>query len=283
MKKWSLIIDVAECTNCNNCFLACKDEYVGNDIEGYSAPQPLHGHKWINILAKERGQYPTMDIAYVPTMCNHCDDAPCVKQGAGAVEKRADGIVIINPQKAVNRKDIVKSCPYGAIWWNEELSLPQAWTFDAHLLDNGWKQPRGAQSCPTGAMKALKISDKELARLVEQDNLEPLKPEFDTKPRVLYKNLHLYSKIFIAGEVLGQTDDVTDCVANAKVELSSNEKQLATTHTDPFGEFKFDGLKPESADYSLIITHEEFLTKTVNVKVKDNCVVIDEVMLDAKL
>ncbi len=224
-----------------------------------------------------------MDIAYVPTMCNHCDDAPCVKQGAGAVEKRADGIVIINPQKATNRKDIVESCPYGAIWWNDELSLPQAWTFDAHLLDQGWTKPRGAQSCPTGAMKAVKISDEEMAKLAEKDNLEPLRPDLNTKPRVHYKNLHLYSKIFVAGEVLGKTGDVADCVAGAKVVLSSKEKQLATTFTDPFGEFKFDGLEPNGADCSLTITHENYLTKTIGVKFDGNCVVVDEVILDAKI
>ena len=116
MKKWNLIVDVAECHNCNNCFISCKDEYVGNEIKGYSAPQPLHGHKWINILSKERGRFPMTDVVYVPTMCNHCDDAPCIKQGDGAVKKRDDGIVIIDPEKAVGRKDIVDSCPYGAIW-----------------------------------------------------------------------------------------------------------------------------------------------------------------------
>ena len=48
MKKWNLVIDVAKCTNCNNCFLADKDEYVGNDFPGYAAPQPRHGHRWRN-------------------------------------------------------------------------------------------------------------------------------------------------------------------------------------------------------------------------------------------
>ncbi len=36
MKKWNMIIDVAECTNCNLCTLATMDEYVGNDWPGYS-------------------------------------------------------------------------------------------------------------------------------------------------------------------------------------------------------------------------------------------------------
>ena len=52
MNKWNMIIDVAECTNCNLCTLAAMDEYVGNDFPGYSAPMPRHGHKWIDILQK---------------------------------------------------------------------------------------------------------------------------------------------------------------------------------------------------------------------------------------
>ena len=39
--KWNLIIDVARCDNCRVCFLAVKDEYVGNDFPGYSAAQPV--------------------------------------------------------------------------------------------------------------------------------------------------------------------------------------------------------------------------------------------------
>src|SRR5205085_7799657 len=87
MKKWHMIIDVAECTNCNLCTLATMDEHVGNDWPGYNKPMPKHGAKWINILQKERGQVPMIDIAYVPTMCNHCDAAPCLVKGGGAVKK----------------------------------------------------------------------------------------------------------------------------------------------------------------------------------------------------
>ena len=172
MNKWNLIVDVAECTNCNLCTLAAMDEYVGNEFPGYSAPMPKHGHKWIDILQKERGQMPTIDIAYVPTMCNHCDNAPCVAKGGGAIKKRDDGIVLIDPVKAKGRKDLVDACPYGHIWWNEELQLPQAWTFDAHLIDQGWKQTRGQQSCPTGAMRALCVDDDEMASIAREQGLE---------------------------------------------------------------------------------------------------------------
>lgn len=282
MKKWNLIIDVAECHNCNNCFLSCKDEYVGNDIKGYSAPQPLHGHKWINIVSKERGQYPAMDIAYVPTMCNHCDDAPCVLQGDGAVKKRADGIVIIDPEKAVGRKDIVDSCPYGAIWWNEEHSVPQAWTFDAHLLDRGWKEPRCVQSCPTAAMKSVKLADQDMAALISEEDLEPIRPDLNTKPRVYYKNLHRYTKLFVAGEVLANENGLTDCVANAKVVFSAKGEELAAMQTDPFGEYKFDGLEPGSGNCEITISHESFSTKTFGVTLEEKSVVAGSVLLEGK-
>ena len=169
MQKWNLIIDVAECTNCQLCALSAMDEYVGNDWPGVAAPMPRHGHHWINILQKERGQVPMIDIAYVPTMCNHCDDAPCMKADqSGAIKKRDDGIVIIDPEKAKGRKELVEACPYGHIWWNEELQLPQAWPFDAHLIDQGWDKTRGQQACPTGAMRAVKVEDAEMARIARE-------------------------------------------------------------------------------------------------------------------
>jgi Fe-S-cluster-containing dehydrogenase component len=261
--KWNMIIDVAECTNCNLCTLATMDEYVGNDFPGYSAPMPRHGHKWIDIEQKERGQVPMVDVAYVPTMCNHCDNAPCVEKGAGAVKKRADGIVIIDPVKAKGRKDLVDTCPHGHIWWNEELELPQAWTFDAHLLDAGWKQTRGQQSCPTGAMRAIKVSDEEMARIAQDEALETMKPE--TKPRVYYKNLFRYTKCFIGGSVSMEQDGVVDCVATASVRLLKGSTGIAATVTDNYGDFKFDKLDENSGDYTIEITGAG-RTRTVPVK-----------------
>src|SRR5580692_3640007 len=243
MKKWNMIIDVAECTNCNLCTLSAMDEYVGNDWPGYSAPMPKHGHKWINILQKERGQAPMIDIAYVPTLCNHCDDAPCMKVARdGAITKREDGIVLIDPVKAKGQKQLVEACPYGHIWWNEEQQLPQAWTFDAHLIDQGWQQTRGQQSCPTGAMRAIKVEDAEMAQMAREQNLEVIKPELGTKPRIYYRNLWRYSKCFIGGSVAEEKNGAVDCVEGASVQLVKDGVSVAITTTDNYGDFKFDKL-----------------------------------------
>ena len=272
MSKWNLIIDVAECTNCNNCTLATMDEYVDNDWPGYSAPMPKHGHRWIDIKQKERGQAPFLDIAYVPTMCNHCDNGPCIEAAGddGSITKRADGIVIIDPEKAKGRKDLVDACPYGHIWWNEELKVPQIWTFDAHLLDNGWQQTRGEQSCPTGAMKAVKRDDLAMQKMAGEKGLEVIQPELGTQPRVWYRNLWRYSKAFIGASVSAETDGVVDCIEGASVVLSKGANKVAETTTDIYGDFKFDKLEENSGSYNVKISAAGYEIKTVTVELAES-------------
>jgi Fe-S-cluster-containing hydrogenase component 2 len=206
---------------------------------------------------------PMIDIAYVPTMCNHCDNAPCLAKGGDAVKKRDDGIVLIDPEKAKGRKDLVESCPYGHIWWNEELQLPQIWPFDAHLLDQGWQQTRGQQSCPTGAMRAIKVEDDEMARMARDESLEVMKPEAGTKPRVYYRNLWRYSKCFIGGTLAAEAGGVVDCVEGASVRLLKSGAVVAETTSDNYGDFKIDKLDENSGRYLLEISAPGRPKKTV--------------------
>lgn len=281
MTQWNLIIDVARCENCNNCVLANKDEFVGNDFPGYSAAQPLHGPGTLRIERKVRGEGHLVDAAYLPTLCNHCDNAPCVQAGQGAVTKRADGIVLIDPVKAKGRRDIVDSCPYGSIIWNEEAELPQTWIFDAHLLDQGWQEPRCAQSCPTEAMRAVQLSGAQMARLAQQEQLEVLRPELGTQPRVYYKNLHRFQKSFIGGTVLAPSAAGLDVVIEAQVQLLHNGRTLQTTQTDLFGDFKFDGLVPDSGAYEVSVQHPQAGQARTTATLGESCVLPDLVLRNA--
>jgi len=265
MKKWNLVIDVAKCHDCNNCFLSCKDEYVGNDFPPYSVAQPNHGHRWMNIMRKERGQYPKVDVAYLPIPCMHCDDAQCIKKSKdGAVYKRKDGIVIIDPEKAAGQKGIVDACPYGAIWWNEENAVLQKCTLCAHLLDEGWKEPRCVQACPTGALRIVHVEDAEMQRIIESENLEVLHPEYKTRPRVYYKNLYRFTRCFIGGSVAVTVDGITDCAEGATATLIKDSQKTATV-TDAFGDFRFDDLDDNSGTYRLEISYRDWKKKTVEL------------------
>ncbi len=254
-RKWNMIVDISRCDNCRNCFLATKDEHIGNDFSGYAASQPEHGHSWIDIQRKERGSYPIVEANFMPVMCNHCDDAPCMKAARdGAISKRADGIVIIDPEKSKGQKAIVDACPYGAVYWNDEKQIPQAWIFDAHLLDDGWTQTRAEQSCPTSVFRSVKVEDQEMQRTKEQEGLEVLQPELGTKPRVYYKNLHLMAQCFVGGSVVANVEGVEECAEGAEVILKQNGSEIARATTDTFGEFKIDKLEKNSGQYELEVS-----------------------------
>lgn len=270
MKKWFWEIDVEKCENCNNCYLSCKDEYVDNEWVGYSAPQPSHQQKWIEIHTNERGQYPFIDVGYLPQPCQHCDDAPCIKAATdGAIYKRPDGIVIIDPVKAKGQAKLASACPYGAISWNEELNLPQKCTFCAHLLDSGWTKTRCMQSCPTGALTVRHVEDAEMQEIIKAEKLEVYRPEFKTNPVVYYKNLYRYTRCFIGGSLAIRVDGKDECAEGALVTLfnAAGDKVDELT-TDSYGDFKFDNLEENSGKYKLQISLKDYDVKTVEVELR---------------
>jgi len=268
MKKWNLIIDVAKCHDCNNCFLSCKDEYFENDFPPYSVAQPKVGQKWMNIMRKERGQYPKVDVAYLPIPCMHCDDAPCIKKSKkGTIQKRKDGIVLIDSEKAKGQKDILGTCPYGAIWWNDEKQIPQKCTFCVHLLEDGWKEPRCVHACPTGALRVVHAEDAQMEKIKKSENLEVYQPQYKAKPRVYYKNLYRFTKCFIAGSVAFQ--DTDECAEGAKITLTKGAKKVVDkTVTNNYGDFKIDNLEEKSGKYLLEVAYKGYEKKTVEVDVK---------------
>ena len=259
MKEWKMIIDVAKCHLCNNCLMACKDEHVGNDWSPVAAEQPQHGHYWINLHSTERGAYPLVDAVYLPQPCQHCEEASCVKAAKdGEIYKRDDGIVIIDPVKSKGRKDLVEACPYGSIYWNNELAIPQKCTMCAHLLDEGWTQPRCVQACPTGALTFITGS------MEDAEGLDDFHPEHGTKPRVKYQNLYRYTSALLCGSVA--LADVNECASEATVTLKSGQDRVAETTTNNYGDFKFDGLPAQGGDYTVTVSCDGREAKAVQIK-----------------
>jgi Fe-S-cluster-containing dehydrogenase component len=209
----------------------------------------------MNILRKERGQFPRIDCAFLPMPCQHCQDAPCVKANADCISKREDGVVIIDPVKSKGKKGVVESCPYGAIYWNEEEGIPQKCTMCAHILDDGWAMPRCAHSCPTNGMQFYTLEKAEMDKIVAAEGLEQYRADLKTNPNVYYKNLHRFTKCFITGGVLKGGE----CAEGAKVTLSGDAS--AESATNYFGEFKFDALLP--GKYTISVDGKEVKTVTI--------------------
>lgn len=238
--KWTMLVDITKCNGCFNCFLACKDEFYENDYPPYSAPIPRLGCDWIKVPKKERGQYPSVDVAYLPQPCMHCGEASCIEVAEdGAAYRRDDGIVLIDPEKSKGQKQIAEACPYDAVYWNEDEDIPQKCTFCVHLLEEGWDEPRCVQACPTEALIFGDADDPEsrVSKLIESGDFEPIDPGHE--PRILYKGLYKYNKHFIAGSVAFGDD----CIEDAEVTLFESGDKVQATETNIFGDFKFDGLE----------------------------------------
>jgi Fe-S-cluster-containing dehydrogenase component len=264
MAKWGMVIDITKCNACYSCFIACKDEYWDNDYPPYSAAQPRHGQFWMDLVKKERGAHPWVKVAYIPVPCMQCDNAPCVKAAKNrAVYKRPDGIVIIDPKKAVGQEQIVDACPYHAIFWSEEKQLPQKCTFCVHRLEEG-KIPKCVQVCPSRALIFGDLANprSEASKIVASGKTETLKPGPRAKPRVYYLGV---PKLFIAGSVV--FGDVDECAEGVSATLTDQliGKSIETS-TNNFGDFEFDGL--DAGRYSVKLECKGYKAKSVNVDLK---------------
>jgi Fe-S-cluster-containing dehydrogenase component len=239
MTTFGMVVDVARCSGCYNCALACRDEFCGSDFPGYSLSQLQSGGSWMKVVQNDRGQYPKMKIVYTVIPCAQCADPPCVRAARdGAVYQRDDGIVIIDPLKAEGQEQLVASCPHEVVFWNEEKQVAQKCTFCAHVLDNGGIEPRCVEACPTGALIFGDLDDpaSEVALLVTSGKTEPLGSGPDLGERVRYIGL---PRRFVAGTVV--FGDTSQPGAGAEITLESDGLRLVTS-ADEYGDFEFEGL-----------------------------------------
>ena len=267
MARYGLFVDVEKCTGCYACFLACKDEHIGNSHGFYAAPAS-EGQRWIDVKEIEYGNGDKVKVDYIPVMCQHCNAPACAKDAPeGAVYTRRDGIVLIDPQKARGAKMIVDNCPYGAVYWNEELELPQKCTLCAHMLDNGDITTRCVECCPTGALVFGDIENPEsdVYKLGAKlgGYLESYKPMFKTQPQVKYNAL---PKPFIAGELVFY-DRIGEPASGINVTLKNNNTSKSyETVTDAFGDFIFKRLQSGDA-YTLRIKAPGYLQVERKVRI----------------
>ena len=250
-----MIIDITKCNGCYNCQIACKDEHVGNDWSPIAKAQPDTGQFWHRLEEEVRGQVPKVRVSYMHHACQHCDDAPCIKNCENnAIYKRDDGAVIIDPTKCTGRKNCLDACPYGVIYFNEDIRIAQKCTWCAHLLDKGWKEPRCVDACPTDALHFGEEED--LKDLIAGS--ETLLPEKQCSPRMYYIGK---PKKFIAGAVYDPEAD--ESLEDVTVTLNDAEgKKMASLQTDIFGDFWFEGL--EVGSYGLTIEKPGYLPQKMD-------------------
>jgi Fe-S-cluster-containing dehydrogenase component/DMSO reductase anchor subunit len=143
MQKNIFIFDQNKCVGCHACVVACINE------NGFQAPD-----QWRNIHSSQEAHFPELPLFYLSLACNHCDDAPCLKNCPALAYSRDEktGAVIHHPEKCIGCKYCTWACPYDAPKYNPKTRIIEKCTFCNHRIEDGLK-PACANLCPTGALE----------------------------------------------------------------------------------------------------------------------------------
>ena len=129
-KRLAMVIDLQRCVGCGACVIACKSE---NNVKD--------GVAWASRISRTTGQFPNVKYEYIPTLCNHCERAPCVDGCPTTAMHKAEGnITMHDPDKCIGCRYCIINCPYGVIHFNEEEEHP-FWHDDKPLITGGTPSP----------------------------------------------------------------------------------------------------------------------------------------------
>jgi len=150
-RRMTFFFDAASCSGCKACQVACKDRHgleVGrlwrrvSEVAGGGWEQD--GNAWRN----------TVFAYHLSMSCNHCERPICLEGcPAKAITKRADGVVLIEPDHCLGCGYCSWVCPYSAPRYQAERGFMSKCSFCADDLDAGL-EPACVAACPVRALDA---------------------------------------------------------------------------------------------------------------------------------
>jgi tetrathionate reductase subunit B len=197
-------INVKSCIGCGRCVVACKKE---NDVP----LEPFYFRTWVErytlltngetVVDSPQGGsegFPT-DISegkilrsfYVPKLCNHCKNPPCVQVcPVGATFTTRDGVVLVDKDYCIGCRYCIQACPYGARFLDPRTKTAEKCTFCYHRLVRGLL-PACVEVCPTQAriFGDTVLRSSQLTRFFRFNEIQVLKPYLNTEPQVFYARL----------------------------------------------------------------------------------------------
>ena len=130
----------------------------------------------------------------MPTLCNHCDNAPCVDVcPTGASFKRdEDGIVLVEPDMCIGCKACMVACPYDARYYNEHANTIDKCTFCLPRTSVGL-DPACVTTCvgESRSFGDLNDPDSSVSKLLrDASSISRLKEDEGTLPNVYYVTIN---------------------------------------------------------------------------------------------
>ena len=200
---WAYIIQVDKCIGSGDCVRACSKE---NDVpegmfrtwverfirtdDGVYVDSPNGGINGFPELSEEL-EKSALEAWFVPKMCNHCHEPPCVPVcPVGATFQTPEKFVVVDPEHCIGCAYCIQGCPYSARFLNPEKKIADKCDWCYHRVKKG-EQPACVKACPTGArlFGDLNDAESEVTKIFKEKNWLVLKPEKKTDSYCFYVGL----------------------------------------------------------------------------------------------
>ncbi len=177
MVRLGMVIDLRKCVGCHSCTVSCKFE---NNV-------PENNFRsWVRVW--EKGDYPDVALSFLPRLCNHCDDPPCVDVcPVTATFKIEDGTVVIDDDECIGCAYCVQACPYDMRYINPTTKTADKCDFCRARYSDGLL-PACVTTCIGNARIFGDLDDpeSEVSQMIKNNPVQVLYPEYGTEPNIYY-------------------------------------------------------------------------------------------------
>ncbi len=196
---YAYVIDTSKCIGCGMCVKACAKEnqvpehFFRTWVERYEVSE--RGEVEVDSPNGARDGFgpirPGFNVTkgyFVPKLCNHCSNTPCVQVcPVGASYRSKDGVVLVDQDRCIGCSYCVQACPYGSRFINPATKVADKCTWCYHRITKGLK-PACVQACPVGARMFGDVmqEDDPVRKILATERLSVLQPEKLTKPSCYY-------------------------------------------------------------------------------------------------